>query len=133
MFWNTEILMRAILGGVLAVVLVTTAGLSADEKGEKVDATKLVGKWVSKVDDKTKLQIEFTQDGKYIANEIGGRGLKLDGTYKVDGNKLAMTFKVAGEDLTDTHTIVKLTDTELEYKDARGNKDRLFTRVKGRK
>jgi hypothetical protein len=42
--------MRAILGCGLAVVLAVTAGVSADDKAEKVDGKKLIGKWEPKPD-----------------------------------------------------------------------------------
>lgn len=124
--------MRAILGGVMAVALVVTAGVSADDTGEKFDAKKLVGKWEPK-DGKDKFRVEFTKDGK-VAFAAGDKDdFKADGTYKLTGNKLMMTIKFGGEEKSMTRTISKLTDTEMTSKDDEKGKEDTLVRVKEKK
>src|SRR4051812_351326 len=105
--------MRAILGGALAAVLCLCTGLSAEDKGEKIDAKKLVGKWEPKEKEEGKSAvIEFTKDGKVsVTISAKGKEFALDGTYKVDGNKVTTTMNFNGKERTETHTVSKLTDT----------------------
>src|SRR5688572_20814871 len=108
--------MRALLGCGLAVVLAVVAGATADAQDDKkIDAKKLVGKWEPKEGKKdAKVTIEFTKDGKMnVAAEGGGKEFKIEGTYKLDGNKLAMTMKFGDQEMKETVTITKLTDTEM--------------------
>jgi uncharacterized protein (TIGR03066 family) len=119
--------MRAILGCGLAVVLAVTAGVSADDKTEKVDGKKLIGKWEPKPDDGKKAEnfvIEFAKEGK-VSFTAGGGAIKADGTYKLDGNKLLLTLKLGDMEKSMTRTISKLTDTELVSKDEKGKEDTL--------
>jgi uncharacterized protein (TIGR03066 family) len=109
----------------LAVALLVVAGAVAqsgkDKKPAEIDAAKLVGKWGPMGADKklaAKAPVEeFTTDGKYFLGAGGGKkaDLKLEGTYKVDGDKLTITMKgapgVPGEVIK--RTIKKVTDTEL--------------------
>jgi len=108
----------------LAAALLLAAGADAqsgkDKKPAEIDAAKLVGKWGPSGDKKVAAKApveEFTSDGKYFLGAGGGKkaDLKLEGTYKVDGDKLTITMKgapgVPGEIIH--RTIKKLTDTEL--------------------
>ena len=81
--------------------------------------SKLVGTWESPGG-----TIEFKADGKLI---IMDGPIAMNGTYKHEGDKLTTTLSVpdplgkgAGKDITNTMTIVKLTDTEVTAKDASG-------------
>lgn len=123
--------MRVTLGGALAIALVVTAGLSADDKVEKIDAKKLVGKWEPKeAKEGGKMVIEFTKDGKIsVSFDLDGKAGKLEGTYKVEGNKLNYTVKLGEKEETKTRTVSKLTATELVSKDEKGKEDTLI-RVK---
>jgi uncharacterized protein (TIGR03066 family) len=119
--------MRTILGCV--VVLALTAGLSAeDKKVDAIDAKKLVGKWEPKEKkEDIKMTIEFTKDGKMMVTITEkGKDTKLDGTYKVEGNKLMTTVKVGDMERTRTRTVSKLTDTELVSTDEKGKEDALI-------
>ena len=125
--------MRLILG--LALVaglgLVATAGANAGQ--DKIDGKKLVGKWTPKDEAKAgKMFAEFTKDGKLIVSiNTGDKDLKIDGTYKLDGNKLTMTMKIGDKEETETVTITKLTDEVMEGEDKAGKKE-TFTRVKAK-
>jgi uncharacterized protein (TIGR03066 family) len=119
--------MRAILGCGLAVVMAVVAVAAADAADEKIDAKKLVGKWQPKEEKKdAKVVIEFTKDGKALYTATAdGKDFKIEGTYKLDGNKLALTMKFGDKEDTKTRTISKLTDTELTSKDEKGKEDTL--------
>jgi len=119
--------MRAILGCGLAVVLVLAATAGAEDKAEKIDGKLLVGKWEPTEAPKgAKVLIEFTKDGK-VSYAVSGEGkeFKLDGTYKVEGNKVLVTMKVGDKETTKTRTVSKLTETEMVSKDDKGKEDTL--------
>jgi uncharacterized protein (TIGR03066 family) len=126
--------MRAIVGGLTAVAMLglAAAGLSADDKGGKVDAKKLVGKWEA-TKEKEKFTVEFTKDGKTVFSAPGKKDFKLEGTYKLDGNKLTMTMKFGDSEQKMSRTITKLTDTELTSKDDQNGKEDTLKRVKADK
>jgi uncharacterized protein (TIGR03066 family) len=120
--------MRAILGCGLAVALAVAAGAPAQEtKGEKIDAKKLIGKWQpAEKKDKEAVTIEFAKDGKlYLTADFGGKAEKLEGTYKLDGNKLTVGVKLGDKEQTETVTVTRLTDDELMTEDSKGKKETL--------
>ena len=125
--------MRTILGCALAVAVAFAGGAGADDKGGKIDAKKLVGKWEPKEQKKeAKMTIEFTKDGKLaITAAGGGKEFKIDGTYKLDGDQLAMQMKLGENEVKETVTITKLTDDEMEGKGKDG-KVEAFKRVKAK-
>jgi len=114
------------------VGLALNAGLAAeDKKAEAIDVKKLVGKWepMEKKDD-IKMVIEFRKDGTMMVTITEkGKDTKLDGTYKVEGNKLTTTVKAADMERMRTRTVSKLTDAELVSTDETGKEDTLV-RVK---
>jgi uncharacterized protein (TIGR03066 family) len=122
--------MRAILG--CSLVLVLCCGLSADDKkADPIDTKKLVGKWEPK-DKKEGMSavVEFTKDGKVNITLSGkDKDITFGGSYKVDGNKVTTVMTYNGKESTETHTITKLTDTELVSKDDKGREETLV-RVK---
>ena len=90
---------------------------------DKLDAKKLVGKWVPKEPKKGEesMVMEFSKDGKLtVTGDMGGKELKLDGTYKLEGDKLSFELKFAGETIKETVTLTKLTDDEMTGKDKDG-------------
>ncbi|QEG26601.1 hypothetical protein GobsT_13440 [Gemmata obscuriglobus] len=116
--------MRVILGCALTALLVAAAGVGADDKVEKIDAGKLIGKWHPK--EKKDVVIEFKKEGKLgLTLGEGDKAFKAEGTYKLDGNKLTTTLKAGAQEKTNTITISKLTDTELTGKDENGKEDTL--------
>lgn len=103
----------------LMVALVVSASASADDKDKKIDAAKLVGKWeVTKATQPIPpgSVIEFTKDGKVILSgkTPDGQDFKLEGKYKLDGDKLNTKIDVMGQESEDTDTVKKLTDDEME-------------------
>ncbi|MHB1422735.1 MAG: lipocalin family protein [Gemmataceae bacterium] len=95
----------------------------------KSNRTLLLGVWeVTKSEDGTPptTTVEFTRDGKVkIATKVGDETLNLDGTYKLEDDKVTVTIKdpKEGEELTDTLTIIKLTEKVLITKDQKGKTD----------
>jgi uncharacterized protein (TIGR03066 family) len=122
--------MRMILGlALVAVMGLVAGGAGADDKDTKIDGKKLVGKWTPKDPEKDKFVVEFTKDGKLTF--VGEKEGKLEGTYKLDGNKLVLTAKVGDKEQKMTRIISKLTDTELvSRRDEEGAKEETLVRVK---
>jgi uncharacterized protein (TIGR03066 family) len=117
---------------VFGIVLMLAYGTARAE--EKIDAKKLVGKWEPSASSKEKFTIEFTSDGKmsFVGGE-GGKDMKGEGTYKLDGNKIMLTIKIGDETRKMTRTISKLTDTELTSKDDESGKEDTLVRIKEKK
>ena len=120
--------MRAILCCALGLLL--CGGLSADDKkDEKIDAKKLVGKWQEKGAPKGEGLMELTKDGKYRMTI--GKGDVIEGTYKVEGNKIKYVVSLNGKNVEDVMTVSKLTDTELVvYAFEGAKKQETYIRVK---
>jgi uncharacterized protein (TIGR03066 family) len=122
--------MRTLIG--VGLILVLACGATAAD--DKIDGKKLIGKWEPK--DKKKgesMTMEFTKDGKLIVvGEMGGKELKIDGTYKLDGEKLSFKIKFMDVEIEETVTLTKLTDDEMEGKNKDG-KSETFRKVKAEK
>ena len=116
----------------LVILALSLFGLSItatadDKKDEKIDTTKLVGKWVQK--DKASI-LEFKKDGKVtVAWTRDGQEMKGDGTYKVVGNKVSIALTVLGVEQQMERNVTKLTDDEMVTKDG-PRTERTYTRVK---
>jgi uncharacterized protein (TIGR03066 family) len=120
--------MRAILGCavVLGLACAATAGGQA-----KIDAKKLVGKWelVPEKDKKDKAVptlVEFGANAK-VSFTIGvaGQEVKVDGTYKLESDKLSVQLKYGDKDIKETLTVKKLTDDELVTEDSKSKTETL--------
>lgn len=125
--------MRTLLFAALSAMALTLTVSAEDKKDEKIDAKKLIGKWEPKDKEKGKSAvIEFMKDGKLkVALGADGKEFALDGTYTVEGNKLVTTMKFGEKERKETHTISKLTDTEMVSKDEKG-KEETLVRVQGK-
>ncbi|HEX3146485.1 MAG TPA: TIGR03066 family protein [Gemmataceae bacterium] len=115
--------------GILAacsVAFVLVAAASADDKEKKFDAAKFVGKWeLTKSGDENAPKgavVEFAKDMKVsITIDLNGKEFKLDGTYKVDGDKITVKLKTPdGKEDEDTDTIKTLTDDMIVLVDKKG-------------
>ena len=61
------------------------------------------------------LQFAVYKDNKLVVTvDIGGKPEKVEGTYKLDGNKLSIAITFMGKEEKDEITITKLTDEEME-------------------
>src|SRR5262245_14014283 len=117
----------------LGLAMLLPAVLTADEKKDE-KAAKLVGTWeLTKSDDAgapVGATITFTKDGKLsVAAKVNDMDLKFEGTYKVEGDKLITEIKIGDMSMSDTDTIKKLTDDEMELV----NKDGKATTLKKKK
>ena len=124
--------MRTLCAIVLgAAALGLTGFAAADDKDDY--AKKIVGKWEitkSQGDEPVGALVEFTKDGKFtVAAKLNGKELKLDGTYKVEKDKLTTELSVAGKTEKDVDTIKKLTDEDMELE----NKDKKVVTFKRKK
>ena len=117
--------MRTLFG--VGMVLALVGGVAAAD--DKIDAKKLLGKWEHK---EMMFVVTFAKDGKVA---IEGGDLKIDGTYKLDGNKLTMKIKFGDEEKEMKRTITKLSDTELTSTDddKKDDKGDTLVRVKDEK
>ncbi|MDY3562156.1 hypothetical protein R5W23_003603 [Gemmata sp. JC673] len=101
--------MRLIL--VFALAAFAGVAVNADEKVEKIDAEKLIGKW--QIKEKPGAEVEFGKDGKM---RITADGVKLEPdaherSYKVDNNKIVATTADGKKDMT--YTAIKIADNEI--------------------
>ena len=110
--------LNAIVIGMIALGLAGSA--RADDKTDDY-AKKIVGKWeLTKAGGDVPVGsiVEFTKDGKLSATiKADGMEIKLEGTYKLDKDKLALTIKVNDQTVEETVTIKKLTDEVMELED----------------
>jgi uncharacterized protein (TIGR03066 family) len=116
-----------------AIVVLAFAGFATaeDKKEVKIDAKKLIGKWEPAEEVKNaKIVIEFSDNGKMtVQYTIDGKVETMEGTYKVDGNKIEMS-KAGSKDVSRTLIVTKLTDDELVSKDTATGKDGTLKKIK---
>lgn len=123
--------MRALIGAA-AVLGLAGAVAGQDKKDEAFDAKKLIGRWES-ADPKKPVVMEFAEKDKFtLSVMIGGKAEKVDGTYKLTGQKLELTAKVGDKEQKETVTLSKLTDDEFVGTGSDG-KEETFKRVKPKK
>jgi uncharacterized protein (TIGR03066 family) len=101
--------LRLIAIGAIVCLLGTAA--RADEK--KDNAKLIQGKWevvaAHEGGPPKGGTVEFTKDGKLkVAGEQGGMKQEFDGTYKVNGDKIVLTFKFGDNEQSVTIKIDKL-------------------------
>ncbi|AWM36670.1 Lipocalin-like protein [Gemmata obscuriglobus] len=116
--------MRIVLGCVAALAL--CGWTRADDKDEKIDAKKLVGKWTTENKELgAKLIVNFAKDGKLAitVKAKGEKDVQIKGTYKLTGNQLTMTMEGDGKEHKETLTVLELDEDDLVTKDPKGNKD----------
>ncbi|MFM8273109.1 MAG: TIGR03066 family protein [Gemmata sp.] len=122
--------MRPLVASVAFVILAGFATAADD----KIDAKKLVGKWEPAKAEKgaPKMTLEIAEKGKLtLLVALGDKTEKVEGSYKLDGNKLEVELSFGGKSEKETLTITKLTEEELVTKDSKGKEDAL-KRVKGK-
>lgn len=110
--------MKAVFAAALGVVMVVVAGTA---QAQDDNAKKIIGTWIvdkAGGDLPVGSSLEFTKDGKLLAViKADGMEVKLDGTYKVEKDKLSVKVKIGDQNLEETATIKKLTDEALEIED----------------
>lgn len=111
--------MRAVSVTVLAVMVVAMAGTA---RAQDDYAKKIVGMWEATKSASGDLPagtiIEFTKDFKIAAVIKQSDGdVKIEGTYKIEKDKIPFKVKIGETTIEDTATIKKLTDDALELED----------------
>lgn len=112
--------MRTVVASVMVLVLAGFAG-AAD-----VDAKKLIGKWepTKPEKDAPKMVLEIMDGGKFVFHvTVNDKTQKVDGTYKVTGEKIEVELKIGDKVEKDTLTVIKLTDTEMVTKGKSGKEE----------
>jgi uncharacterized protein (TIGR03066 family) len=111
--------MRVAGAGILLCATLLLSGC-----GKKSNADLIVGKWeLTKAVEGVPagMVTEFTKDGKVKATvNLGGKDLTMEGTYKVDGDKLTVTMKMGQMEKSDTDKIKTLNDTTLVIENSKG-------------
>src|SRR5262245_6678865 len=102
----------------MLAVAVASAAAQSDKKSD-IDTGKLVGRWGTTAKGRLAAMApveEFTKDGKYTLGPPDGK-LKLEGTYKIEGNTVTITLGGAQGVPAEVHKreIKKLTDSTLTY------------------
>lgn len=110
--------------------------LAGTSRAQDDNAKKIVGKWeITKAAGGAPVGsiIEFTKDGKMSAAiKIEGMEIKLEGTYKLEKDKLEVKLKTPDMTIEETLTIKKLTDDAMELEDKDKKTDEL-KKVKDKK
>jgi uncharacterized protein (TIGR03066 family) len=86
------------------------------------NASKIVGRWeVIKGEAPPGAVAEFTKDGKLkIRAKVDDKEVTVEGTYKVDGKKLAITIDSGGKGKTNIETIKVLSADRLVTESEKG-------------
>jgi uncharacterized protein (TIGR03066 family) len=118
---------RLLVAGMMVFAL--TAIIRAEKKDEKEDTAKrLLGTWkVTTTDKDAPLTIgdstEFGKDGKNTTTRMNtGIAVVRQGTYKIEKEKLVITFKSDTNVSENVYIIKKITDAELIISDDEGGK-----------
>jgi uncharacterized protein (TIGR03066 family) len=126
--------MRTVLGGAAVFLLACGAAVAGQAK---IDAKKLIGKWepAHEKDAKDKkdkappgpaMIIEFAANNKMSMTVTdAGKDFKVEGTYKLEADKLSVQMKVRDKEVTETLTVKKLTDDELVTEDSKNKTETL--------
>ncbi|MCE9563234.1 MAG: hypothetical protein K8U57_14415 [Planctomycetes bacterium] len=109
--------MKALCFAALTVAMVAFAGnVKAEEKNSK----NIVGVWIlTKAGGNLPAEstVEFTKDGKLVVVVKADKEIKLEGTYKLEKDKLTVKVKLGDDTKEETMTVKKLTDEVLETED----------------
>jgi uncharacterized protein (TIGR03066 family) len=117
---------KLVLAACLVLGLTALASGDDTKPGDKAaNKEKLVGVWEPQGKNiPPGSSLEFTKDGKLKARfEAQGKPRTLDGSYKVEGNTLTVTFRMGDQERTDNLKIKTLTDQELVTVDSMGKED----------
>jgi uncharacterized protein (TIGR03066 family) len=90
-----------------------------EPKSAEIDAKKLIGKWTVIGQ---KADVEFAKDGKLI---LMAEGIKIDGKYKLDKDKLTIVMDFGGKEQSEVMTIKSLSDTKMVTVDSKGKEEEL--------
>jgi uncharacterized protein (TIGR03066 family) len=115
------ILTRSIPGYAFALLACCGSAAGDDRKKEKLDAAKMVGRWGPKDKKAGVYTLEFRSDGMMVlTGTVAGREQRWDGKYRLEGSRLSVELRSEAGEWLDVNTITKLTDTDLDGKEASG-------------
>jgi uncharacterized protein (TIGR03066 family) len=122
--------MKQVVVAVAVVVVLGAGAAAAPRKEAKTDPPKIVGAWEvvkSHSDIPKGTAVTFDKDGRLkVSIDFNGKKIDVEGTYKVEGDKLVVTVKGPdGKDETDTDTIKSLDDKKLVIIDKDGKEAEL--------
>src|SRR4051794_25762956 len=123
--------MKTVSALVLGVLVIGFAGPvhAQDDNAKKIVGTLVLDKSGGAVP--VGSVVEFTKDGNLSAMvKIETMEIKIDGTYKIDKDKLSVKLKAGDMDIEEVATITKLTDEVLELKDKDGKVDSFKKKAK---
>ncbi len=126
--------MRVLLGcGAAAILMFSAASAADDKKDDTIDLKKIVGRWEPIEGKKDfKMVVEFAEKGKLsLSVTVMEKTEKIEGTYKLEGNKMDLALSFGGKEQKETLTILKLTEEEMATEDSKGKKE-TFKRIKGK-
>lgn len=124
--------MTRLFAAALGLAVLGLAGFAGADDKKDDKAAKLLGKWelVKGGDLPPGSVLEFAKEGKFsVTFKADDKDTKVEGTYKLDGDKLAFKFKVEGSEFDETATVKKLTDDALHVED----KEQKLTEFKKKK
>jgi uncharacterized protein (TIGR03066 family) len=109
----------------VGVALCLPASPTADDEKKPDNAKLAVGTWeVTKTHDGGPPKggvVEFTKDGKIkVSGQQDGAKQTFEGTYKIDGNKMVLTFKIGDTEQSVDLTIDKLDETTFATTSTQG-------------
>jgi uncharacterized protein (TIGR03066 family) len=129
--------------GLFALLICAGLGWPARADDKKADpkdppsVEKLLGVWeITKGEGAPPgTTVEFKKEGKLEINvDLNGKGLKIEGTYKLDGGKLTVSVKgPGGKDDTEIETIKTLTKDALVTVDDKGKETEFKRKAKAEK
>jgi len=128
--------MRVLALGLAACILLSPSINALEEKAD--NAKKIVGTWeLTKTESPdlkdAKVTVVFAKDGKLrVTVEVKDMKVVMNGTYKVDGDKLKTTIKEGDKEQSETDTIKTLTEDKLVTVDKKKQTDE-FKRVTKKK
>ncbi|VTR97275.1 unnamed protein product [Gemmata massiliana] len=109
--------MKTLLAAVFGLAVFALAGHARAD-----DTAKLLGKWEitkSTGDSPVGAIVEFAKEGKMtVTINNDGKDLKLEGTYKLDGKKLAVKLTLNEQEIKHDLTVTFKGDDGLELEDA---------------
>ncbi len=96
---------------------------------DKYEARQLLGKWEpDNLQLGLKTYMEFQKEDKIeISVDFQGKQQKTEGTFKLEGDALTLTF--AKDKKPRTTKIIKLNDKELIFRDAATGEEQVFKKL----
>lgn len=115
----------------LAFTLLLATVCTAAAFQDKIDGKLLIGKWEpEKAPPGLKLVLEFLKEDKLkIEAEVQGKQEKMEGTYKLEGDKLTINLNREGKEITQKLVVVKLTDKEAIMKEGSKSEEQVLKRL----